>query len=69
MNGNLWPTHFQGNFVPGHDDHESYWTNGSLLGGLDGCGNPTVVVEATAIPSWFWLVAGGVALLFFMKKR
>lgn len=69
MNNNLWATNFSGNFVPGHSDHDSYYTNGQLLGGLDGCGNPGVVIEATQIPSWLWLAAGAVTFLFLMKKR
>ena len=69
MNSNLYPTNFYGQHVASHNDHDTYWANGGLLAGFDGCGNPTVVVEATAIPSWFWLAAGAVALLFFMKKR
>lgn len=69
MNNNFWASNFSGNFVPGHNDHDSYYTNGMLLGGFDGCGNPSVVVEATAIPSWFWLAAGAVVVLFFLKKR
>lgn len=69
-NNNLWPTHFSGNFVAGHPEHDSYWWGGGgQLGGFDGCGNPSIVVEATQIPSWFWLAAGAVALLFLMKKR
>jgi hypothetical protein len=45
------------------------WADG--LSDLGACpsSNPTVIVEATQIPTLFWWIAGGVALLLLLKKR
>lgn len=77
MSNNLWATNFSGDFVPGSNDHKSYWMgSGGLLGSLEGCrdagtsvGGSNVVVEATQIPTWLLVAAGITAVLFFMKKR
>lgn len=71
---NLWATRFSGDFVPGANDHASYWTNGNLLGGLSGCRDAYattggVTVEGTQIPSWVWLALGAAAVLFLLKKK
>ena len=73
MNNNRWPTNFSGNFVAGANDHASYMIDGQLLGGLGACNaggaSPAITIEATPIPQWVWLVAGGVALLMLLKKK
>lgn len=65
MNNNLWATNFSGNFVAGHNDHQSYYANGQLLG--DCGGGPAV--QALEIPSWLLLAAGIWAVLILIKKR
>lgn len=69
MSNNLWATNFSGDFIAGANDHASYYTNSQLLGGLDGCGQPAVIVEATQIPDWLLLAAGAVVVLFLLKRR
>ena len=49
------------------------WADGFLsdVSTLGACpsSNPTVIIEATQIPQWFWLAAGVVALIFFAKRK
>jgi len=48
------------------------WCTDDRLGGelLGACpSGPTVIIEETPIPEWLLWAAGGVALLFLLKRR
>jgi hypothetical protein len=74
---NRWPSNFSGPFVAGANDHASYYTNGGLLGSLEGCrdsgrsssSSAAVTLEATEIPRWLLIAAGVFAVFMLMKKK